>query len=313
MKILFIGYSSLFKRRILPYLDKLPFEEVHIAKYKNQEWDHDYKKYDTKIVTYDSYEDGFKNAKVDICYISSINADHFISAVTSLRLGFHTIIDKPATLNIRELNILFSLANENNILLAESTVYTYHPQFTEIKKIFEEQKSKIQVINTMFSFPPLGYDNFRYNRSTGGGAINDTSPYAASIGRYFFNELPDKVHTIINGTFNDVETSYSIVMQYPNGQSMIGHFGFTTEYVNDLTLLGENIKVSISRTYTIPPSSKTSIKVRSKNAEWVVDVESANVFLLFFEDIIKTIESSDYIKFTHRMIMDAKIRNLILK
>ena len=63
MDILFIGYSSLLKKRILPVLDNLDFiDEISIAKYSDQRWDDHWEKVVKKPVTlYDNYEDGIIN------------------------------------------------------------------------------------------------------------------------------------------------------------------------------------------------------------------------------------------------------------
>ena len=101
MKILFIGYSKLFKNRLIPVLNQLPeIEEIHIAKFKDQEWDKEIEQLTcSKIVLYDSYEEGYK-ANVDIAYITSVNSDHYNSAKITLKRGIHTIIDKPAVVLI---------------------------------------------------------------------------------------------------------------------------------------------------------------------------------------------------------------------
>ena len=49
---------------------------------------------------------------------------------------------------------------------------------------------------------------FRYNRGLGGGAFLDTSPYVASIGRFFFDAIPVQCYYLENSMLkNGIETS----------------------------------------------------------------------------------------------------------
>jgi len=312
MKILFIGYSNLFKKRILPILNDLPeIKEVHIAKYKNQKWDTDYMPIHKIISLYDNYEEGFINSDANICYISSVNSDHFNSALNSIDRGFHTIIDKPATTKITELRILLKKAKKKNILLAESVIYTYHPNIIKIKNIFK--KSQIKHINAVFSFPPLDPNNFRYKKELGGGAINDTGPYAASIGRYFFNQLPQKVYCskILNS--NDLDIGYTLLIEYPNNKTLTGHFGFTTEYTNQASFLGDNLFVTTSRIFTPPEDLLIPIEIKSDDKIHIEYTYKENAFYIFFKEILSTIKKKNYDGFRNDMYIDGQILDMIRK
>ena len=313
MKILFIGYSNVFKKRILPILDKLPYiTEVHIAKYKDQIWDNDHFEIKCQVKTFDSYEEDFYQSDADIAYISSVNSDHFKSAKIALEKGLHTIIDKPATLSLTDLETLLNISTKKNILLAESVVYTYHPKVKEIKNIFN--KKDLQHINVIFSFPPLDSNNFRYKEELGGGVINDTGPYAASIGRYFFNEIPKKIYcNIVNGgneTF-PIDICYTILMEYSSGRTLTGLFSFITEYVNMAQFLGKDLFISTDRIFSIPENSHNLMSIKTKDYTSIHYTEKGNSFLLFFEEVLSSIRYKNYKKFENDMYMDGQILNMI--
>lgn len=313
MKILFIGYSNLFKKRIMPILERLPeITKVEVAKYDSQLWDFEYKKI-KHFKGYNNYDEAFKFSNADIAYISSVNSDHFGSAKRAIERGFHTIVDKPATTSLVGLNILLELAKKKNVLLAESTVYTYHPNVIKIKNIFEEEKSQIKNINTIFSFPPLDPNNFRYNKELGGGAINDTGPYAASLGRFFFNEIPERVycHKVISK--NNLDIAYTLLMKYSENKTLNGYFGFTTEYTNEAFLLANNLSISIERIFTTPEDLLVPINIKSNNNIFVKYTRKENSFLMFFREILSAIQNKNYEKFRNDMYMDGKTLEMIRK
>lgn len=315
MKILFIGYSNLLKNRILPILDKLEFiDSVCIAKFVDQSWDDTYKSINKPVELYDNYEDAILKSKASLAYISTTNNSHFIWAKETLNAGMHTIIDKPATIHLHETNELIDIARSHQLLVSESTVYLYHPQFELLNKIISKEKSSPKLLTVQFSFPPLDKNNFRYIKKMGGGAFLDTSPYAVSIGRYFFAEVPIQCNYLVNNTLDDgLEISYSLLLKYTNGKALMGHFGFNTEYINRLNILGEHINIDIERIFTIPDTVLNPIKIRADNKSYEIIAPCGNTFELYLNQIGKFIADKSFNKVYKDIYLDALSRDLINK
>jgi len=315
MKILFIGYSNVLKKRILQILDRLEFiDSVSIAKFGAQSWDDSYKSVSKPIELFDDYDDAICNSKASIAYITTTNNSHFIWAKATLNAGMHTIIDKPATISLHETEALLQIAREKQLLLSESTVYTYHPQLNSLKNILVQYNSTPKLLTVHFSFPPMDKNNFRYKKELGGGAFLDTSPYAVSIGRYFFDTIPEDCYYIENSTLKDgLEISFSLLLKYSNGRALIGHFGFNTEYVNRLNILGDRICIDVDKIFTIPDLVTNQIKVRIDNQHYEITAPFGNTFELYLIEIDKCIKSNRFNKLYNDMYMDASSRELISK
>lgn len=313
MKILFIGYSNVLKKRILPILDRLEFiDSISIAKFSDQSWDDVYKSVSKPVEIFDNYEDAIYKSHASIAYITTTNNSHFIWAKTTLNAGMHTIIDKPATIHLYETEELIQIAKERRLLLSESIVYTYHPQLYLIKNILQQNNSTPKLLTAHFSFPPMDKNNFRYHKELGGGAYLDTSPYAVSIGRYFFDSMPEQCNLVENDTLPDgLEISYSLLLKYSLGRSLIGHFGFNTEYVNRLNILGDRMCIDIDRIFTIPETDTNQIRVRVENQQYEVTAACANTFELYLNEIGKSLDRKAYDKFYKDMHMDSFSRELI--
>ncbi len=310
--IMFLGYSNLVKGRILPIISKVGFTEVTIAKYEGQVWDEEFEKYGLPITCYDSYEDGFANFKGDIVYISTVNSTHVEYAKKSLEKGFNTIVDKPATTKYEEALDLVELAKSKKLLVGESTVYLEHPQLTTIKDIFVNNDDTPKLLTVHFTMPPFKPENFRYQKLLGGGAIMDTAPYAVSVARYFFNAEPEQVFCVVNERKDDgLDIEYSLLMQYSDGRSMIGHFGFNTEYVNQVFLLGDRTNVTINRIFTIPDTMENELIVNHLNEVNMVKAPRGNNFELYLTKILQTIETGNYIQSYNAMLSDAKVKEMI--
>ena len=315
MKILFIGYSNLIKKRIFPILNDLPgIDTVCIAKYALQSWDDEYKQIRQEVELYDDYASAIEYSKADLAYISTTNNSHFELAISTLKANMHTVIDKPATLQLNETEELINIAKQKNLLLSESVVYLYHPQLDLIKSLFENEKTEPKRLTVMFSFPPLNHDNFRYKKELGGGAFFDTGAYAASIGRYFFNSQAEEAYYIENESREDgLDLSYSLLLKYPGGKSVAGHFGFTTEYINRLNILSEKMNIDVDRIFTIPDNIENVIRVCSNNKSYEVIAKTGNTFKIYLEHILENIGNNKFNHLYSSMLSDAVTRDIITK
>jgi NDP-hexose-3-ketoreductase len=315
MNLLIIGYSKLFINRILPIIDELSYiESVSIAKFIEQEWNDAYKAIKKQVVLYDDFETAIDQFKGELAYISTTNHSHFTWAKKTLEKGIHTIVDKPATLKHQETEELITIAKKKNLLLSESIVYLYHPQMKLIKNFCDDKGLLPKLVTFLFSFPPLDKENFRYDKKLGGGAIMDTSPYLASIGRFFFEEVPLSCSVIINETTNsEVEISYSVLLKFSKGRSIVGHSSFTTEYINRINVLGTDLCLDVDRIFTLPEHIENNINIRSGNESHDIIAPKANMFKEYFLTVDQAIKNNQFQQFYRDMMMDSQTRELLIK
>lgn len=79
MKILVLGNSDIFQRKVYPALNQLKKIRIELASRKKIKENYDIQK------SYDSYENALKKTKAKIVYISLINSEHFKWAIKSLK------------------------------------------------------------------------------------------------------------------------------------------------------------------------------------------------------------------------------------
>lgn len=310
--VLFLGYSNLVKGRILPILAKAGFSDVSIAKYEGQPWDDDYQKCGLPVTCYDNFEAGLAHFKGDLVYISTVNSSHVECAKKALEAGFNTIVDKPATMTYQEAKDLVELAQSKDLFLGESTVYLMHPQLNSMKEIYAKNGDSPKLLTVHFTMPPFKPDNFRYQKSLGGGAIMDTAPYAVSIGRYFFGSKPESVKCVVSERdINGLDIEYSLLMSYPGGKTMIGHFGFNTEYINQIHLMGNRTNVLCNRIFTIPDNMENELAVNHLNERSRVKTPMGNNFELYLKDVKSVLSSKNYEPAYQALLWDAEVKQMI--
>ena len=102
-KILFLGYSSFLKRRVIPSVKKNKKINYCICSKSN-------KKNIKNKIFYNNLNEGLKKFKPDIVDISKINSLRYTLAKKILKKGYNVIVDKPITLKFKYTRELLKIA-----------------------------------------------------------------------------------------------------------------------------------------------------------------------------------------------------------
>ena len=177
-KVLIVGYSSFARRRLIPSLANNKFIDYCICSKSS-------KIQDNNKVLFNNLNKALKDYNPKIVYISTVNSHHFIYAKKVLEKGFNTIVDKPATLNLKKTKELIKIAEKKKVLFAESTLFNYHRVFQVIKNLCKGFKS-IEHIQSNLNHPlirtPIQIKKIQ------GDCESDMSPYAAALIRSYINQ-----------------------------------------------------------------------------------------------------------------------------
>lgn len=310
MKILFIGYSSVVRRRILPFLEDIPvIDSIDIAKYHLQE-EEVRTSLNIPVRVFNSYEEAIEKSDASLAYVSTVNHAHDTWAYRALAKGMHVIVDKPAFSDLETTEELIELSNTRNLGLAEAVVYYYHSQYEKVAEVIRENNFVPVNLTINFAFPEMDHENFRYRKSLGGGAMNDLGPYVVSCGRWFFNEQALKMECVVNSyssihETDNVENSFSVLMNYPDGRSLIGNFGFNSEYINRILVTGSDFLFEINRAFTPPADLKNEIIFKTKNQTRIIETSLSNSFINFLKRYTQTIINKDTSSFKKILLQDA--------
>ena len=94
MKILILGNSNIFQRKVLPALTKIKNLKMELASKSLKSTNIRYEK------IYNNYEHALNETTANLVYISLVNSLHYKWAIKSLEYNKNLIIDKPITLNL---------------------------------------------------------------------------------------------------------------------------------------------------------------------------------------------------------------------
>jgi predicted dehydrogenase len=309
MKVLILGYSSIARRRVIPALMHVDgVSGVQIGSRSVI----DLNKLEATIdATFVGYDLALANSDAEAVYISTVNSLHEQLVEKALASGRHVMVDKPAFLELETAQRMVSIAAAKSLCLVEMTVFSYHPQFDSVRNLIARD-GPVERAVAIFSMPPFPADSYRYNMDLGGGALNDLSPYAAATGRLFFSGAPHEATCrVLTRHQSGADLSFSVLANYGNGRSLMGTFGFDTEYRNSILALGPNLSLSLERAFSPPPDFKNRIKVRRANQPKTVFTTSGDSFVIAIQDFIDAIKSGDFTRFTKKLLIDAQARHTI--
>ena len=306
MKLLVIGNSNLFRKKILPAIECNPsIERVELSTNQPLIYSHHLIKY-----IYTSHILAIQTSTAELVYISTTNESHFKCAELSLRMGKHVIVDKPLALTYIERIQLVDLAKKNNVLLSEAVVNLYHEQFKKSLELFKLNNDAPKYITTNFIVPPFKTDNFRNFKDKGGGVLNDMGIYAVTLGNYFFNSIPVTLNTQVISTLNDIDETIHININYPNKKILTGIFSFNGAYTNRVGIIGEKITLTFDRVFSIPPDVSNTITLFHNLNSINFEIESDDSFRNYLEKMIENINIQSFSKEYVKIINSSEIFKL---
>lgn len=310
MRLLILGYSSIVERRVLPAAAKVgAIEEVSLAS-KSRPRPAGWPKAGP---FFGDYKTALRDSNSDLVYLSLPNALHEHWVMAALASGKHVVVDKPAMMTLAGSESAVSEARRLKRLVAEATVFGYHPQFETLATFLAEIAPVTQAA-VQFIIPPLPIGNFRNHAELGGGCLLDMGPYAAATMRILGGAGGvSEVAALAGGRHpqTGVDMGFSVLARLGNGAAFSGHFSFEGEYQNRMLVVGRSGSVLTERVFTPPADHQMEWRRRLRNADDVVTFEPSDTFARFLEAVASAIAAGDHEHFHRDLLADARCREMI--
>jgi dTDP-3,4-didehydro-2,6-dideoxy-alpha-D-glucose 3-reductase len=310
MRLLILGYSSIVQRRVIPAAATVEaIDEISIASMSHPEPDHGWPKRGRFFADYDT---ALRQSDSDIVYLSLPNAMHEHWALAALVAGKHVFVDKPAMATREGCERGVSEARRTGRILAEATVFGYHPHFEALKG-FVAENGPLTHVDAQFVIPPLPIANYRNHAELGGGCLLDMGPYAAALMRILGGGPPSQISALA-GTRHPatgVDMGFSAQARLANGGMFSGQFSFEGEYQNRLLIVAQSGSVMIERVFSPPADHRVEWRRRIRNVETLVTFEAADIFARFLDTATDAISGGDHEPLHRDLLADAHCRAMI--
>src|SRR6185312_9443076 len=151
MRLLILGYSSIAERRMIPAAARVAaIGEISIAS-KSRPPPESWPKQGR---FFSDYSTALRDGDADAVYLSLPHATHEAWVLAALAAGKHVVVDKPAIMTLEGSLRAVEEARRGGRLLAEATVFGYHPQFAALSD-FMAANGPLAQAAAQFIIPPL--------------------------------------------------------------------------------------------------------------------------------------------------------------
>ena len=304
MKILILGNSNIFQRKVLPALTKIKNLKMELASKSLKTTNIRYEK------IYNNYEHALSKTTANLVYISLANSLHYKWAIKSLEYNKNLIIDKPITLNLDQTKKIVKFASKKKLLVSEAIVFNFHKQFEKMCSFIDFKKKTL--INTEFHVPKFSKNNFRNFNKFGGGCFQDMSPYASSLIKIFFKKK--RYFTKIRKTKNSKGIIEHFKVEVKSKNIFLkSSFKFNSVYKNHIHIYNNHKHYLINRAFSPPIDKKLDLDIFNdiNRKKYKIKLNKQNVFSTYFKFVFNILRKKKYNFFYKEIIDIAKIKKKI--
>jgi dTDP-3,4-didehydro-2,6-dideoxy-alpha-D-glucose 3-reductase len=227
----------------------------------------------------ENYRALLKRNDIDAVYIATPIGSHAEICIEAANNGKHILCEKSLAANFNEVDQIIKAVKRNNVAILEGFMYQYHTQHQLVSKLINENSIGDPVhFSAKFGFPPLGKQNFRYNKEMGGGALLDAGAYTVHAARKIFDKEPIKVEATLNTKDKKVDIHGNVLLDFGKETASLT-FGFDNFYQNTYSVWGTEGMITLTRAFSIPASFNPLLILEKQNYKEELKLPACDHFM----------------------------------
>jgi len=257
---------------------------------------------------FNNYENLIGNKNIDIVYIALPTSLHYEWIIKCLDAGKKVLVEKPATMNAKEIKEIKNKYIDKAIFFNEAFMYMYHPQIIKVietinqgeigELISMESNYGVNILTkkNFFGFKKikkLNKKNRIFNKELGGGVILDIGCYPVSLSSLIASQISsidyDKVKVTNIKNYmrpNEVEIDAYMQLVFNNNFKSNVQASFTKKLGTKTSIFGKKGEIVIENTWLANPST---IIIKNDKVKTINFNSSSNIFSYEIEALSKCI------------------------
>jgi len=229
---------------------------------------------------FEGYNTIASSDEIDALYIPLPPALHYKWANCALECGKHVLIEKPATISLEDTKSLVDLASKKCLGLHENYMFVFHDQLTAINEIIESGKiGEPRLYRISFGFPKRMLNDFRYNKSLGGGALIDAGGYTIKYASMILGDTARIKYAQANYTDDyEVDIYGSAALVNDRGVTVQVAYGMDNDYKCELEVWGSVGTLYTGRVLTAPANYIPLVVIKNGNDKEEISLPSDDTF-----------------------------------
>ncbi len=287
------GYGPHARKNIIPALLASPdCQLVGICTTRDDKAADIQAQYD--VVVWRNPETMLADARTQAVYVATPIGLHYAHGQQVLAADKHLLCEKSLTNNGSQSRALIEAAAQNGVVIFETFMYLYHPQFQLVREIVGSADfGPITSLTGNFCIPRLENPGFRYAKKLGGSAFWDVGCYPVSLTLALLNE-PAKIEffdTVVPAA-QAVDVAGKALLAYTSGAAYL-HWSYDHSYTNDVTILGEKKSLYVDRVFSKSRDQISTVTVMDTHgAATDLAVPAADSFVKMFEVFAQTVQDA---------------------
>lgn len=219
---------------------------------------------------FEGYGTMISSNEIDAIYLPLPPALHFKWAEKALLNYKHVFVEKPSTTSLSDTNDLITIASQNHLALHENYMFIYHSQLEEINNVVRSGEiGDVRIYRITFGFPRRDANDFRYNKSLGGGALLDAGGYCLKYANYLLGGNA-RISTAQANYLDEFEVDMYGSATMVNDEVEVAQlaFGMDNDYRCDIEIWGSKGTITSGRILTAPADFLPSYSIK-KNQETI--------------------------------------------
>ena len=294
MRIGILGTSDVAFRRFLPSLMKCDGAEYAGVASRTPEKAKPFLESFGGTI-YESYDALIEDPSIDAVYVPLPPALHYHWGRRVLLAGKHLLMEKPFASSGEEAGELLDLAQQQGKIVHENYMFLYHEQLRAIHRMIQDGTlGDIRLYRMSFGFPKRSRNDFRYDRSLGGGAILDCGGYPVRLALDLLGETAELVQSSVGYTEGfDVDMYGSAVLVNQSGTTAQISYGMDNAYQCELEVWASKATLRTNRIFTAGSDYVPKLNLKTSSEEYTVTLSPDDQFLHSIEQFIQKINTGE--------------------
>jgi len=294
IKIGVLGCAKIAQRSVIPAIKSLSdkFQLVAVASRSIDKADVFAREFTCEAI--EGYESIINSSKIDALYIPLPTGLHKEWINKALLAGKHVYAEKSIAINLEDAKEMVHNARQKNLALMEGYMFQYHSQHKVVMDLIRSSAiGELRYFSSSFGFPPLAFDDFRYDESLGGGALMDAAGYPVRATHFILgNDFEVKGSAVFYDPKLNTSIYGSAFLSNSRGMGASISFGFDNYYQCRYEIWGEKGKIIANRAFTPKFDYSPEIIIEKPEGTKILHAEPDNHFIKAFEEFYSTIKNS---------------------
>lgn len=254
---------------------------------------------------YEGYKTLIHSDEVDAIYLPLPPGLHYKWAKEALSAGKHILCEKPCTTALATTEDLMNDAEAKGLAAHENYMFAFHDQLEAVNDIVTSGEiGDVRLYRISFGFPMRAQNDFRYNKTLGGGALLDCGGYTFKYASMLLGPTAKMKYAQSNNIegFN-VDMYGSAALVNNEGVTAQVAFGMDHNYKCELEVWGSKGTLYTNRILTAPAGLVPEVIIRKGNEEEKRNLPADDAFKKSILHFSKCIEDEETRKTNYESLL----------